>query len=118
MPLRSRARGGPERRRAEGAIGGGRAVSKIVWDGGRGREAVGMDAASAERQRAASNQIAARASLEPPMRGDRATWEDLTIGWKAMAERGAEIAQVRRQVSSTADPVSPSQLPPTRRVGQ
>ena len=52
------------------------------------------------------------------MRRDRATWEDLTIGWKAMAERGAEIAQVRRQVSSTADPVSPSQLPPTRRVGQ
>ena len=38
-------------------------MSKIVWDGGRGREAVGMDAASAETQRAASKQIAARASL-------------------------------------------------------
>ena len=84
----------------------------------KGREAVGMDAASAETQRAASKQIAARASLEPPIGVHRATWEDLTIGWKAMAERGAEIAQVRRQVSSTADPVSPSQLPPTRRVGQ
>ena len=84
----------------------------------KGREAVGMNAASAETQRVASNQMAARAVSDPPTGGDRAMMEDLMIGWKATAERGTEIVRARQQVASTAEPASPSQIPPTRRLRQ
>ena len=84
----------------------------------KGREAVGMNAAGAKTQRVASNQIAAWAALEPPIGGDRAVREDLMVGWKATAERGAEIARAKQQISSNAESASPSQIPPTRRLRQ